>query len=88
MSVSHSHNIFHEIDFNQIILNKLSDKNNTKTNYLLLVDEENLERLKHIIQKYQKHLDLVRGKYKKKTDGLERKKKTKDQITYKVVTSF
>jgi hypothetical protein len=88
MSVSNSHNILREIDFNQIILNKLSDTNNTKTNYLLLVDEENLERLNHIIEKYQKHLDLVRGKYKKKNEGLERKKKTKEQITYKVVTSF
>lgn len=85
MSVLNSHNILNEINFNQIILNKLSDVNNTKTNYLLLVDEENLERLNHIIEKYQKHLELVRGKYKKKTEGT---KKMKDQITYKILTSF
>jgi hypothetical protein len=86
MNVSNTHNILRDINFNEIILNKLSDVNNTKTNYLLLVDEENLERLNHIIEKYQKHLELVREKYKKKTQ--DRKKKTKDQITYKVVTSF
>ena len=86
MNVSNTHNILREINFNEIILNKLSDVNNTKTNYLLLVDEENLERLNHIIEKYQKHLELVRDKYKKKTK--DRKKKTKDQIAYKVVTSF
>jgi hypothetical protein len=80
-----SNNILLEIDFNQLILNKLSDTTNTTTNYLLLVDKENLERLNHIIDKYQKHLDLVRAKYKKKTDT---KKKPKEQIKYKVITSF
>jgi hypothetical protein len=88
MSISDNHNILHDIDFNSIILNKIRNCDSTKTKYLLLIDNENLERLNHIVQKYENHRKMVREKYKKKLDVHTKTAKTKDPISYKILSSF
>jgi hypothetical protein len=88
MSISDNHNILNDVDFNKIILNKLTNFDTTKTNYLLLVDDENFERLNHIIEKYENHRKIVREKYKKKLDIHSKTAKTKEPISYKILTSF
>jgi len=73
------------IDLNKIILDESKYYYDSKK-YLLLVDEENLERLTHLIEKYEQHLKLVRGKYKKINES--KTTKTKDPITFKILKSF
>jgi hypothetical protein len=80
-----------ELNLHQLVLDKTRELKNPPSmkKHLILIDEENLQKINQLIEQSEKKREQAREKYiqKNKVEESDFRKK-KDPITYKIITTF